>query len=123
MNKTKGYNYLIRIINKFVDVENRHFFYDCDLPTLFDPEEQYYVMLIRKNGTYLLPKSKAPYDTQLYEFSKKYDYGFYEIDTKTLMPTYIEDIKQYIDMSSQTNELKKQYGYLADLDDYDDYEY
>lgn len=113
--------YLDELVNTYVDERYKYSYKTYDLPVLENPDERYYLWVVRENGTYLVPKSSVPYDEVLQELSLRYDYGFYEVDTETLIPTAIENIEKYIDACVQVNTIQDEYAYLIN-DDYD-YEY
>ncbi len=115
------YKYLDELVNTYVDERYKYNYEAYDLPVFDNPDEKYYLWVVRENGTYLVPKSSVPYDEVLQELSLRYDYGFYEVDTETLIPTAIENIEKYIDACVQINTIQDEYAYLIN-DDYD-YEY
>ena len=115
------YKYLDELVNTYVDEKYKYSYETYDLPVFDNPDERYYLWVVRENGTYLVPKSSVPYDEVLQELSLRYDYGFYEVDTETLIPTAIENIEKYIDACVQINTIQDEYAYL--INDGYDYEY
>lgn len=121
-----GYGDLENIVNKHVKAYKTDF-YDYDVPTLNNPEERYYVWIVRTNGTHLIPKSMAASNDTLHYWMDNAtgtgnDVNYYEIDTDTMTPTYISNIEQYISRCREETELTEMYSSKNDFSDID-YDY
>lgn len=100
-------------------------FYDYDIPILQNPEEQYYVWIVRTHGTHLIPKSTVAFNDTLHYWidnseGREQDVAYYEIDTKNKDIIKISNIEEYIDRCKDEAEFSNMFSVNDDYDmDYD----
>lgn len=97
------------LLETVVNMKMKHYlndFYYHDVQILSYPEEDKYLLIVRENGTHLVPKSDVP-TSPVVEFyvtpDKKTDYLFYELNTNAkslnlgmINPVLISNIDKYI---------------------------